>query len=127
MPPMMQAAIFGGSAFVGMLGAALMAKDVLTIWMIGTYCLLLYSMINNGMSLFVKEHKKYLIHSIYGFMFIMIGVIALATLLSGLGISEAGGYRMILTITLVANFIFIAMVITIKGLLTIIAEKDKKL
>ncbi|MFT5647364.1 MAG: hypothetical protein ACI976_002054 [Aureispira sp.] len=127
MPPMMQAAVFGGSALVGMLGATFMAKDSLTIWMIGTSCLLLYSIINNGMSLFVEDYKKYLVHSIYGFIFIMIIVIALATLLSGLSVYEAGGYRLILTITLIANFIFIAMIITIKGLLTVIAEKDKKL
>ena len=127
MPPMMQAVVFGGSALVGMLGATFMAKDSLTIWMIGTSCLLLYSIINNGMSLFVEDYKKYLVHSIYGFMFIMIIVIALATLLSGLSVYEAGGYRMILTIILIANFIFIAMIITIKGFLTIIAEKDKKL
>jgi hypothetical protein len=127
MPPMMQAAVFGGSALVGMLGATFMATDSLTIWMIGTSCLLLYSIINNGMSLFVEDYKKYLVHSIYGFIFIMIIVIALATLLSGLSVYEAGGYRLILTITLIANFIFIAMIITIKGLLTVIAEKDKKL
>lgn len=126
-PPMIQAAVFGGSALVGMLGAAFVAKQALTVWMIGTSCLLLYSMINNGMGIFVEDYKKYLVHSIYGFMFIMIGVIALATLLSGLSVFEAGGYRMILTIVLIANFIFIAMIITIKGLLTVIAEKDKKL
>jgi hypothetical protein len=127
MPPMMQAASFGGCALVGMLGATFMAKDVLTIWMIGTSFLLLYSIINNGMSLFVEDYKKYLVHSIYGFMFIMIIVIALATLLSGLSVNAAGGYRMILTITLIANFIFIAMITTVKGLLRIIAEKDEKL
>lgn len=127
MPPMIQAAVFGGSALVGMLGATFVAKDILTIWMIGTSCLLLYSIINNGMSLFVEDYKKYLVHSVYGFMLIMIGVIAFATLFSGLSVYEAGGYRMILTITLIANFTFIAMVITLKGLLTAIAEKDKKL
>lgn len=127
MPPLMQAAIFGGSALVGMLGATFMAKDSLTIWMTGTSCLLLYSIINNGMSMFTEDYKKYLVHSIYGFMFMMILVIALATLLSGLSVYEAGGYRLILTISVIANFIFIAMIITIKGFLTIIAEKDKKL
>jgi hypothetical protein len=127
MPPMMQAAILGGSALVGMLGATFMAKDSLTIWMTGTSCLLLYSIINNGMSMFAEDYKKYLVHSIYGFMFMMILVIALATLLSGLSVYEAGGYRLILTISVIANFIFIAMIITIKGFLTIIAEKDKKL
>lgn len=127
MPPMIQAAIFGGSALVGMLGASFMAKEVLTIWMIGTSCLLLYSIVNNGMSLFAAEYKKYLVHSIYGFMFIMIAVIATATFLSGLSVYDAGGYRMILTITLIANFIFIAMIITVKSLLNLLAEKDKKL
>ena len=123
----MQAAIFGGSALVGMLGAAFIAKEALTIWMIGTSCLLLYSMMNNGMSMFAEDYKKYLVHSIYGFMFIMIAVIGLGTLLSGLSVYEAGGYRMILTIILIANFLFIAMIITIKGLLKILAEKDEKL
>ncbi len=127
MPPMVQAAIFGGSALVGMLGAAIVAQESLTVWMIGTSCLLLYSIMNNGMSMFAEDYKKYLVHSIYGFMFIMIGVIALATLFSKLSVFEAGGYRMILTIILIANFIFIAMIITVKGLLSLIAEKDKKL
>lgn len=127
MPPMVQAAIFGGSALLGMLGASFMAKEALTIWMIGTSCLLLYSIVNNGMSLFVEDYKKYLVHSIYGFMFIMIAVIALGTVLSGLSVYDAGGYKMILTITLIANFIFIAMIITVKSLLNLLAEKDKKL
>ena len=96
--PIIQAAIFGGSALVGMLGATFIAREGLTIWMTGTSCLLLYSMINNGMSMFAEDYKKYLVHSIYGFMFIMITVIGAATLLSGLSVYEAGGYRMILTI-----------------------------
>jgi hypothetical protein len=126
-PPMIQAAVFGGTAILGMLGAAFIAKEVLTIWMIGTSCLLLYSMLNNGMSMFAENYKKYLVHSIYGFMFIMIAVIGLATVLSGLTVYDAGGYRMILTIILIANFLFIAMIITIKGLLRLLAEKDEKL
>lgn len=127
MPPITQAAIFGGSAFVGMLGATLIARESLTIWMVGTSCLLLYSIMNNGISMFAEDYKKYLVHSIYGFMFIMIGVIAFATLFSSLSVFDAGGYRMILTIILIANFIFIAMIITIKALLNLLAEKDKKL
>ncbi|CAA6829060.1 MAG: Unknown protein [uncultured Aureispira sp.] len=123
----MQAAVFGGSGVLGMLGAALMAKEALTIWMVGTSCILLYSLINNAMSLFVEDYKKYLIHSVYGFMFTMIAIIAIATILSGLSVSEAGGYRMILMIVLVANFIFIAMIMTVKNLLTFIAKKDEKL
>jgi len=126
-PPLLQAAILGGSALVGMLGAALIAKEALTIWMIGTSCLLLYAMINNGMSMFAEDYKKYLIHSIYSFMLIMITVIATATLLSGLSVSEAGGYRMILMIILMANFTFIAMIVTVKSVLAYIAETDEKL
>lgn len=127
MPPKIQAAIFGVSAVLGMLGAMFVARESLTIWMIGTSCLLLYSILNNGLSFFAADYKSYLVHSIYGFMFIMIGVIGIATLFSGMTVFEAGGYRAILMIILIANFIFIAMIITIKGVLSLIAEKDKKL
>lgn len=127
MPPKMQAAIFGLAAVVTMLGAAVMAKESLTIWMMGTSCLLLYSILNNGLSIFAIDYKTYWVHSVYGFMFMLIGVIALATVLSGLSVFEAGGYRAILMMVLMANFIFIAMIITIKGLLKVMAEKDKRL
>ncbi|BDS11987.1 hypothetical protein [Aureispira anguillae] len=127
MPPKVQAAIFGAMIVVGMLGAAMVAKEPLTIWMMGTSCLLLYSILNNGLSFFANDYKTYLIHSIYGFMFMLIAVIGIGTLCSGLSVFEAGGYRNILIIILIANFIFIAMIITIKGLISVIAEKDKRL
>lgn len=127
MPPKIQAAIFGGSAVLGMLGASFIAKEALTIWMIGTSCLLLYSILNNGMSFFAPDYKNYLVHSIYGFIFLLIGTIGIATALSGLSVFNAGGYRTILIIILIANFMFIAMIVTIKGIVDLLAEKDKRL
>lgn len=127
MPPKMQAMLLGGSAALGMLIAKFVAQDQLTIWMIGATCLLLFALLNNGLSFYASNYKSYLMHSIYSFMFIMVGVIAWATVLSGLSVFEAGSYRNIFLIILVANFIFISMIITIKGLLTVLAEKDKKL
>lgn len=127
MPPKMQAAVFGGIAVVGMLGAKLVAQEQLTIWMFAASMLLLFAIMNNGLSIFAPDYKKYLTHSIYIFMFMLIGLIAFATILSGLSVFEAGGYRSIFIIILIANFIFISMIMMIKGLLVVLSEKDKKL
>ncbi|MGH1335333.1 MAG: hypothetical protein ACRBFS_04330 [Aureispira sp.] len=126
-PPKKQVLIFAGAALVGMLGARLVAKNELTIWLMGVSCLLLFSMMNNGMSFFAENYKTYLIHSIYAFVFLLIGVVGLSTLLSGMSIFDTGGYRAIVLVILVANFLFIAMIITVKGILSMLEEKDETL
>lgn len=124
--PKKQVLIFGAIALVGMLGATLVAQDPLTIWLIGVSCLLLFSIMNNGISFFAKSYKIYLVHSVYSFMFLLIGVVGVSTLLSGVSVFEAKGYRVIVMVVLVANFFFIAMIITVKGLLSLLEDKDKK-
>lgn len=127
MSPKQQVLIFGAVALVGMLGASVVARDNLTIWLIGVSCLLLFSIMNNGMSFFAESYKNYLVHSVYGFMFLLIGVVAVSTVLSGVTIFDAKGYRVIVMVVLIANFLFIAMITTVKGLLSLLEEKDKKL
>jgi hypothetical protein len=127
MPPKKQVLIFAAAALVGMLGASFIARNPLTVWLIGVSCLLLFSIMNNGMSFFAESYKNYLIHSIYGFMFLLIGVVGLSTLLSGRSVFDAGGYRIIIMVVLVANFLFIAMITTVKGLLSLLETKDEKL
>lgn len=114
-------------AVVGMLGARLMAKNLLTIWQVAATCLLLFAIINNCLSFFAQKYKTYLLQSIYSFLFLLIGLIVFATLLSGISVFDAGTYRTIFLIVLIANFIFISMVMTVKGFLIAFAEKDKKL
>lgn len=127
MLPKQQAIIFLASMVICMLGASFVAQDKLTIWMIGASFLLLFSILNNGASMFIEDYKPYLIHSLYGFTAMLVAAIGLGMLLSGLSIRDAGSYRDIFIIILVANFLFIAMIITIKGLLRILSEKDNKL
>lgn len=127
MPPKKQLLIFGAAALGGMLGATLVAKNPLTIWLMGVSCLLLFSMLNNGMSFFAENYKTYVIHSVYGFMFLLIGVVGLATLLSGISVFDAKGYRIIVMVVLVANFLFMAMITTVKGLLSLLEDKDGQL
>lgn len=126
-PPKKQVLIFAAAALVGMLGASFVARDKLTIWLIGVSCLLFFSIINNGMSFFAESYKDYLVHSVYGFMFLLIGVVGISTMLSGTSVFDAGHYRVIIMVVLIANFLFIAMITTIKGLLRLLEEKDKKL
>ena len=127
MPPKIQVFIFGGIALLGMLGASIVARDNLTIWLIGVSCLLLFSIMNNGMSFFAVNYKMYLIHSVYAFMFLLIGVVGLFTLLSGVSVFEAGSYRVIVIMVLIANFLFMAMITTVKGILSLLEEKDGRL
>ncbi len=126
-PPKKQVLIFGAAALGGMLGASLIARNPLTIWLMGVSCLLLFSIMNNGMSFFAANYKTYLIQSIYSFMFLLIGVVGLATLLSSTSIFDAKGYRVIVMMVLIANFLFIAMITTVKGLLSLLEDGDKKL
>ena len=127
MPPKIQAGIMGGCSAVGMLGAKFVAQEQLTIWLIGASCLLLFAILNNGLSIFSGDYRNYLIHSVYSFIFLLIGSIAFATVLSGLSVFEAGGYRTIFLIILAANFIFISMIMMIKSCLRMFAEKDQRL
>lgn len=127
MPPKQQVFIFGAAALVGMLGASIVARDNLTIWLIGVSCLLLFSIMNNGMSFFAENYKNYLVHSVYGFLFLLIGVVAVSTFLSGISIFDTKGYRAIVMVVLIANFLFIAMITTVKGLLSLLEDKDKTL
>jgi len=124
--PKIQIAFFGGMALIGLLGAKLIAQNPLTIWMIAASCLLLFSILNNLQSVFIEKYKNYLIQSIYLFMFMFIGTILLATGLSGMSIFDAGSYRTIFTIILIANFMFIAMVMLVRGIVVFLEEKDEK-
>jgi hypothetical protein len=123
--PTIQVTFFSGMAVVGLIGAKIMAKDPLTIWMIAASSLLLFSLMNNIQSVSVKKYKKYLIQSIYLFMFMLIGMVLLATGLSGMSVFDAGSYRTIFTIVLIANFIFIAIVMLVRGFLVFLEEKDE--
>lgn len=125
--PVRQVATFAGSAAVSMIFASLFLPNPIMVWLIGGSCLLLFSIMNNGLSFFVDNFKQYLIQSTYCFMGLLIGMGLLATLLSGVSIFDAESYRPIFIIILIANFIFMAMIITVKGLLALMEEKDKRL
>mgnify|MGYP001058550938 CR=1 FL=1 len=125
--PPFQAGLFGLSSLVLMIGAKFIAKEPITIWLISASFLLLYSVMTNTVSIFIEDYKKYLVKSIYTFlgMFLLLGLFSV--LLSGLSIHEAKPYRSIYLVLFLTYFIFISMVMMIKGLLSFLDEKDKKL
>ncbi|MDC0231301.1 hypothetical protein OAK19_04985 [Aureispira] len=127
MPPIRQFALFSIISIFGTVGASFIAKDLITIWSIAASMLLLFAVINNGLSIFAVNYKLYLLQSIYSFVFLLIGLVLLSTLLSAMTIFEAAPYRNIFLVILITNFIFISMIMAIKGLLLFMSEKDRKL
>lgn len=125
--PPLQAAVFGITALILMIGAKFIAKDPLTIWLISASFLLLYAVMTNAASIFIEEYKPYLIKSIYGFLIVFLGLGFFSVLLSGLSIQEAKPFRSIYLVLFMSYFIFISMVMMIKGLLKILSQKDQKL
>jgi hypothetical protein len=127
MPPIRQFALFSTISIAGIFGASFIASDLLTIWLIAASMLLLFAVINNGLSIFSVNYKSYLIQSVYSFIFLLIGLVLISTFLSGMTIFEAAPYRNIFLVILITNFIFISMIMAIKGLLIFLSEKDSKL
>ena len=123
--PPLQAGIFGLSSLVLMIGAKFFAKDPITIWLISASFLLLYSVMTNTASIFIEDYKKYLIKSVYTFLllFLMLGLFSV--FLSGLSVHEAKPYRSIYLVLFMTYFIFISMVMMIKGLLGFLDDKDR--
>ncbi|MCH2021244.1 MAG: hypothetical protein MK207_02090 [Saprospiraceae bacterium] len=127
MAPIKQFALFFVISIAGIFGASFIASDLITIWSIAASMLLLFSVINNGLSIYTINYKSYLIHSVYSFVALLISLVLLSTLLSGMTIFEATPYRNIFLVILITNFIFISMIMLIKGLLIFLSEKDSKL
>jgi hypothetical protein len=125
--PVLQFAVFAGLGGISIIITSFIAQEKLTIWMFAAAFLLLFSIFNNVQSMFVVDFKKYVIHSVYAFTFLLIGLILLASTFSGLSIYEASPYRNIFLVLFISNFIFISMIMMVKGLLIFLGEKDEKL
>ena len=124
MPPLRLALYFGGSATAAMLLAYLATDETSTIWLIGTSSLLLFSIANNGMSFFAESYKHYLRNSLYSFFGLLAVILGIGYLCTGESIREAGCYKIIMSVVLIANFIFIGMILFVKGLLNMLGAKD---
>lgn len=124
MPPHRLALYFGGSAVCAMALASVASDRTSTVWLIGSSCLLLFAIANNGMSFFAESYKHYLRNSLYSFFGLLAIILGVGYLCTGESIREAGSYKIILAVVLIANFIFIGMILFVKGLLTMLGAKD---
>ena len=125
--PLLQFAFFTGLGGVSIIIASFVAQQKLTIWLFAAAFLLLFSIFNNVLSMFVEDFKKYLIHSVYAFILLLVLFILLASTFSGLSIYDASPYRNIFLVIFISNFIFISMIMMVKGLLIFLDQKDEKL
>lgn len=69
MPPLKQFALFSAISVAAIFGASFIARDLLTIWLFAASMLLLFAVINNGLSIFAVNYKSYVIQSVYSFVF----------------------------------------------------------
>lgn len=127
MPPYRLALYFGGAAAVGMLFTYLSSEDPSSVWLIGISCLLLFSIVNNGMSFFAESYKYYLRNSLYSFIALLGGILGMGYLCTGASIQATDSYKVIMTVVLMANFVFIGMILFVKGLLNMLGAKDGRL
>lgn len=122
-PPHKLAVAFGTVAVVAMLLASFTAKDPMTVWLIGSSCLLLFSIANNGMSFFAESYKYYLRNSLYSFFALFAVVLGVAYLCSGISVYDAKSYKIIVGVILMANFVFIAMILFVKGIFSALTRE----
>ena len=109
-----------------MLIAKMLFEDPNMVWLVSATYLLFISVSNNCISLFSDNFKKYFSSSSYAFIFFLIGSIVISMLLSGLSIHQASSFRTIYFVILLAHFIFVGIVVTIKGILGLLESKDQK-
>lgn len=126
-PPHRLALYFGVAAITGMVLAAVASDDPSPVWQMGISCLLLFSMANNALSFFAESYKYHLRNSLYSFFGLFAAILLVGYFCTGVSIQEAGSYKIIVAVVLIANFIFIGMILFVKGIFSMLGERDKRL
>jgi hypothetical protein len=125
--PFLQAAgTFVIAAF--MMLAGLIFNDPAVPWLISGALTLLFLVFNNALGIFAEQHFKYIQHSLYSFMLLIIGLAFLAYLISGQTIFEEGGInRTIFVVMIMANFGLLGLTVMIRNIADFLQKKDETL
>lgn len=109
-----------------MLGGLAFARSPLFPWLVAGACLLLYTVATNLLSIFSDHFGKYFQESLVTFVVLMLALSLPAYLISGLGIRQAGTYRTIFIVLIMAFFVLAALSRLVRNGVDFLLRKDKK-
>ncbi len=123
--PLAQALGILSISLVMMLGAALGGNKDFP-WLVSGAFLLLFVVFNNALGIFAENMFKYLQHSIYSFMGLIVSLGLLSYLVSGQSIfAERGQNRTIYIILVLAYFSLLALAFMIRSIADYLQKRDE--
>lgn len=96
-------------------------------WEVAATGLLFYAVMNSVLSIAFEDQNFYWLYSIIGFAGLLVSCGGLAFLCSGITIDEAGSFRWIFLVFTMGYIILLAIVRTMKKIITIAQREDKRL
>jgi len=96
-------------------------------WEIAASGLLFYAIANSILSIAFEDQNYYWLYSIMSFALLLLSCGGLAFLCSGITIDEAGSFRWIFLVFTMGYIILLAIVRTMKKIITIAQREDKRL
>lgn len=96
-------------------------------WEIAASGLLFFAIMNSVLSIAYEDQNFYWLYSIMGFGGLIVSCGGLAFLFSGITIDEAGSFRWIFLVFTMGYIILLAIVRTMKKIITIAQREDKRL
>jgi len=125
--PRKQALVLAGAALLFMLVGKIAASSELFPWLSSGAFMLFYVVSSNGASIFVDNYNKYVKESIQTFAAFVLSMVGTAWLVSGISIYDAGHYRTIYVIMILAYFSLLGLCFMIRKVVDELVEKDKKI
>jgi len=101
--------------------------DPRVFWEIAATGLLFFAIMNSVLSIAFEDQNFYWLYSIIGFALLLVSCGGLAFLCSGITIDEAGSFRWIFLVFTMGYIILLAIVRTMKKIITIAQREDKRL
>ncbi len=96
-------------------------------WEVAASGLLFYAVMNSVLSIAFEDQNFYWFYSIISFALLLLSCGGLAFLCSGVTIDEAGSFRWIFLVFTMGYIILLAIVRTMKKIITIAQREDKRL
>ena len=96
-------------------------------WEVAATGLLFYAIMNSVLSIGYEDQNYYWLYSILSFALLLVSCGGLAFLCSGITIDEAGSFRWIFLLFTMGYIILLAIVRTMKKIITIAQREDNRL
>ncbi len=95
-------------------------------WLASSAFLLLFTVFNNGMSIFAGNYAAYARQSLWSFIALLLGLGGFSYLLSGQSIYDVPTFKIIYTVFVIAHFTLMALCVTIRRAVAFFISRDRK-